>query len=268
MKRIFAIDRVEYLNRHINLFQSVVLRVIVVLLLFPSLAVAQEAKSTISGHLIDKKDGKKLSDVLIVNKTSGNFAYGDENGNYTIEAKKKDVLVFSALGYSSVNFSLIDSVFKLTYFVVPQLNRYSIIIKEVSIKAERAVTEITDELNLLTRSHQYQQQAEAGGPPQMAISISAMHNKWSKREQGRRNVEHLKYLSRKRILLRELIRKSKLSQTELLSKEEQDAFVEYLLKYEYLLRYSNQYELLARINDECKRWMGVTDTYDVRSRSK
>ena len=236
-------------------------------LLTPTILFGQEI-AIIQGHLIDEQSGKKLSDVMIVNQTSGDFVYGNEEGNYSIEAKKKDVLVFSALGYSSVNFSLKDSIPRSVYFVVPKLNRYSIIIREVNIEAEREVTAIAAELFNLTRSFQQYERADLLESSQILNPVTSLYNKKSRREESKRNVDRLRYLDRKRILLRELILRSKLSQTDLLSIEEQNVFVDHLLKYGFKIPYSNQYELLAYINNECKKWMGVQDNYNVRSRSK
>jgi|GEM_PF-4678169 len=267
MKRFFAAkNKTIYRNQYVNLTQQ--LQVFILLLLLPTIVFGQEMKAEIHGYLMDEQTGRKLTDIMVVNQTSGDFVYGNEEGNYSIEAKKKDVLVFSALGYSSSNFSLNDSASKPVYFVVPKLNKYSIIIREVSIEAEREVAAITGELNNLTwRYYQYAQAGESVSS-QFLHPISALHNKWSKREESKHKVLHFKYLDRKRILLRELIRRSKLSQTKLLSIEEQNAFVDYLLKYDYKLLYLTQYELLAYINEECKKWVGVQDNYHVRSRSR
>jgi hypothetical protein len=244
------------------------LQATILVMVFPLLAFGQEGQVTIQGHLVDEESGKKLVDVLVVNQTSGDFVYGSEEGNYTIQASKKDLLVFSALGYSSVKVSLKDSISKPTYYVVPKLNKYSIIIKEVKIQAEREVTAITVELENLTRGYRQYQQADAAQSNQLSSPISAVYNQRSKREQSKRRVERLRYLDRKRILLKELIRRSKLNQTELLSEAEQSAFVDHLVKYDYKMVYLTQYELLAYINKECKSWMGAGDTYNVRSRSK
>ncbi|MDA9312655.1 hypothetical protein N9Q47_03575 [Vicingaceae bacterium] len=253
-------------NQFLRLILLVQLHILV--LLFPLVAFGQEKKATVQGYLVDEQSGKKLTNILVVNQTSGDFVYGSEESNYAIEANKKDVLVFSALGYSSMHFYLRDSVVKSTYFVIPKLNKYSIIIKEVNVKADRAVTAITVELGNLTRSFRQYQQFELSKAGQFSNPISSAYNQRSKREISKRRVEQFKYLDRKRILLRELIRRTILSQTELLSEEEQNAFVEHLLKYDYKMVYLTQYELLAYINKECKKWMGAEDSYNVRSRAK
>jgi hypothetical protein len=54
------------------------------------------------------------------------------------------------LSYSSVNFSLKDSTFKSKYKVVFILNRYFIIIREVSIEGKTEVSAIAVELKILT----------------------------------------------------------------------------------------------------------------------
>lgn len=244
------------------------IQVFILVLLLPVFVAGQEKKATVQGHLIDEQNGKRLTDILVVNQTSGDFVYGTEEGNYSIEANKKDILVFSALGYTSVRVSLQDSTVKPVYNVVPKLNKYSIIIKEVNIEAERQVTAIALELENLTRSFRQYQQLELSESGQFSHPISSAYNQRNKKEISRRRVERFRYLDRKRILLRELIRRSKLSQTELLSEEEQNAFVDHLLKFDYKLVYLTQYELLAYINKECKRWMSAEDNFNVRSRSK
>mgnify|MGYP006133444609 CR=1 FL=1 len=253
-------------NRYVKLAQRA--QMLMVLLLLPLFVFGQEKKVTIQGHLVDEKTGKKLTDILVVNQNSGDFVYGTKEGDYSIEANKKDKLVFSALGYTSVSFSLRDSVLKPVYIVVSKLNKYSIIIKEVNVQADREVTAITSELDNLTRGFRQYQQFELYKLGQFSNPISAAYSQRSKREISKRRVQRLRYLDRKRILLRELIHRSKLSQTELLSQEEQNVFVDDLLKYDYKMIYLTQYELLAHINKECKRWMGANDNYNVRSRSK
>lgn len=254
--------------QHVRLIKGKRLLILTFLLLVTSRFQAQEVMATLNGYLLDERTGSKLKDILIVNKTSGEFSYGDKEGNYSIQAKKKDVLVFSALGYSSVNFSLKDSVFKPVFVVIPKLNKYSIIIQEVNIEAERAVQDITAELDNLSRSYNYYEQTSGSPSGQFSSPISALYSRWSKREESKRKVARLRYLDRKKILLHELIRRSKLSQTELLSEEEQSAFIDHLLKYDFKLVYLSQYELLAYINNECKRWMGAEDSFNVRERSK
>lgn len=242
--------------------------IFIFVVLFSNGLKGQVAVSRINGYLVDEQTGNRLSDILVVNQTSGAFVYGDKDGNYSIEAKKKDRLVFSALGYSSVNFSLRDSIDKPVYLVIPRLNKYTVLIKEVSVEAKREITAITSELANLTRGYYSYQQYDATQSTHISSPITSIYNKRSRREESKRKVEHLKYLARKKILLLELIRRSKLSQTELLSEEEQSAFVDELLKYDFRLVFSNQYELLAYINNECKKWMGEGDEFNVRSRSK
>jgi hypothetical protein len=68
--------------------------------------------------------------------------------------------------------------------------------------------------------------------------------------------------------MEELIRKNKLSHTEMLSEKEQSAFLDHLLKHDYLILYYNQYEQLAFFNKESKQWIGSDYNYNARSRSK
>jgi len=253
-------------NQYLSFIVTIQVQALV--FLFPLLSFAQAKTSTVQGYLLDEQTGKKLTDILVVNQTSGDFAHGTKEGNYAIEASKNDVLVFSALGYSSSHFYLRDSAYQTTYTVIPRLNKYSIIIKEVEVQADRAVNAIAVELDNLNRNFRQYQQFELAKAGQFSNPISSAYSQRSKREISKRRVERLKYLDWKRILLRELVRRSKLSQTELLSEEEQNAFVDHLLKFDYKMVYLSQYELLAYINRECKRWMGVEDSYNVRSRAK
>lgn len=248
-------DHMTYNKYSLKRFYHVRTQVFFLFLLFPVSLVGQVDTVELRGYLIDESTGRKLTDVLVVNKSNGEFAYGDDDGNYSIRATKKDDVVFSALGYSSVTISLKDSTSrKAVYFVVPKLNRYSIIIREVSIQAERKVQEIKLELDDVSRSYILYEQQEETAKKQFVNPITALYKRWSDREERLRKLERLKYLDRKRILLKELIRKSKLSETEVLSVEELNSFIEHLLVSDHLLLFPTQYELLAFINIECKKW--------------
>ena len=54
----------------------------------------------------------------------------------------------------------------------------------------------------------------------------------------------------------------------MLSEKEQSAFLDHLLKHDYLILYYNQYEQLAFFNKESKQWIGTDYNYNARSRSK
>lgn len=248
------------MNVHILLFRTNTLSLssFFYLLFFftPLLSIGQEVE--IHGYLIDEMSQRRLSDGLIVNESSGEFVYADEDGNYSIKADKKDVIIFSALGYSSVLRTMEDSLIKSSYYVIPALNRYSIFIKEVTIQAEREVQRIKKELDYLTLSHQVYESEEGAKSGTISSPISAIYSNLSKREQRRRKVAKLKYLDRKRILMKELILRSRLPSTASLNMQELERFINYLLKRDHLLSFKNEYELLAFINIECKKWVKLT----------
>lgn len=267
MYSYFAFNQIIF-KSIVTVSQHIRTILIAVFLLFSKTLLGQDDIYVVRGYLIDESSGERLTDILVVNESIGSFVYGDERGNYKIKVRKLDKLVFSALGYISISRTLRDSVEKSSYIVIPELSRYNVVIKEVEIQAQREITSISSEINQLTRNYSMYEQFNGSQSSSFSNPISAAYNNSSKREISKRRVNRLKYLARKKILLLELIKRSKLSYTELCSEDERSAFVDELLKYDFRLVFTNHYEMLAYINKECKKWMGEGDDFNVRRRSK
>ena len=106
-------------------------------------------------------------------------------GNYEIEIKKKDEIIFSAQGYASVTFSLKDSLDKNSYFITPVLNRYQIFLREVSVTAERELISIKQELDEVIITGLIQREEEYASP---GSPVSFFYTRFSKKEK----IERLK----------------------------------------------------------------------------
>ncbi len=50
------------------------MQVQLLVLLFPLFSFGQAKKSVVQGYLVDEQTGKKLTEILVVNQTSGDFA--------------------------------------------------------------------------------------------------------------------------------------------------------------------------------------------------
>ena len=77
------------------------------LLVSPFAALAQSL--TVSGKVVSSDDGYGLPGVTIQEKGTSNGTVTDMDGNYSVTADSKDVLVFSFVGYNpEYVFTLMD----------------------------------------------------------------------------------------------------------------------------------------------------------------
>ena len=212
----------------------------------------QEGTVKVNGYLIDEETQKKLTDVLVVNKKTGELIYGEEKGDFSFIIKKNDVLILSAQGYASLLFSLRDSVLKETYFIAPKLSRYKVFIAPVQITAVRELDEIAAELK---RVHIESTFSWTDNYSPYNNAISFLYFKNNKREQSKRKTARLKNEAHKRILFKELFRKyMRYDSTLALSPKELDLFIESMNVYDDSINYSSKYDLLVYIKKTFLEW--------------
>lgn len=82
------------------------IRILILLLLFPSLLMAQEQ---ITGKVIDGETNETIIGATILIKGTNTGTITDLNGNFSIEAKPGQVLVISSIGYKDVEVNIESS---------------------------------------------------------------------------------------------------------------------------------------------------------------
>ncbi len=225
--------------------------VCIVLILLSITTFCQPKEVEVNGYAIDESNGRRLKEVLVVNKRSGDFVYSDSLGNYALKIRKKDELVFSAQGYASVLVSLEDSVAKESYFIVPMLNRYQIFLREVSITAERELQKIKNDIDEINQIGRYLEENELASP---GNPVSYFYTRFSKREERKRKVQRMKVADRKRILLKELFAQFMRFDEISLTPKELDDFI-YQLDVSYsALNFDSEYKLLTHLKKEYRKW--------------
>ncbi|MBL0146338.1 MAG: TonB-dependent receptor plug domain-containing protein [Chitinophagaceae bacterium] len=79
---------------------------LVLFVLFPLFAAAQ---STITGRVLNEKDGTPVDGASVVIKGKTGGAKTDANGNFTIAANKGDVLIITSVGYTAESIKVKDA---------------------------------------------------------------------------------------------------------------------------------------------------------------
>lgn len=83
-----------------------------VIFLIPLLFFAQ--KMQVKGVVVDEETKATIPSVNVILKKSSNSSVSDENGNYMISANKGDILVFSSIGFKTVEKTIIGSILNVS----------------------------------------------------------------------------------------------------------------------------------------------------------
>lgn len=109
------------------------------LILFLLFSVLSFSQNTISGVIYDKKG--RLHNIKVINVSSGNLVYTNQEGLFTIEAKVNDTLRFSSIFYEGKILKLNARDFKEKILVVLKENVFEI--DEVKLKPKPKIKEFS-----------------------------------------------------------------------------------------------------------------------------
>lgn len=225
----------------------------VIVLIFTNLQLLSYGQNSyrIEGSAFDAETGNQLVNVLVVNKSNGNGTFGDRNGNFIMEVGKTDSIVVSAFGYSSLIFTLKDSVEKPTYKIKAPLKKPLVILRPVTIIAEREIEDIEKDIrNLGYNERDY----VLSGIDALNSPITFLYQQFSKREKSKRKLAQLINEDKKRDLLKELLHKYVDYEIIALDDSGFDEFIDYCNVSESFMKSSSQYEFLMYVKYQYKNW--------------
>ena len=205
----------------------------------------------IEGSAFDVETGNQLINVLVVNKSNGNGTFGDKRGNFILQVGKTDSIVVSAFGYSSFIFSLRDSVERSVYKIKAQLRKPVVILRPVTIIADRELEEIEEDIRQLGYN---QRDYMLSGIDAVRSPITFLYQQFSRREKSKRKLAQLINEERKRDLLKELL--TKYVDYEIIDLDDSgfDEFIDYCNVSETFMKSSSQYEFLMYVKYQYKNW--------------
>ena len=241
-----------YMNK--SLFLSIISVILFGFLL------GQEESVKIKGEAIDKENGNKLINIIVVNKSNGNGTFGDKYGDFVLNVSKSDTIVISAFGYSSYVFSLKDSTDKAVYNVSAYLSRPVIYLQPVTIIAERDLEEIEKDIQELGYT---KQDYMLSGVDALNSPITFLYQAFSKRERSKRKLAELINEDKRRELLKELFRKYVDYDIIALKNEDFDEFIDYCNVSDEFMKSSTQYEFLMFIKYSYGEWIKIPHKKDI-----
>ena len=77
-------------------------KLLFLLMIYLNITAFAQSTRTVQGHVSAVMDKQPLPGVNVIVKGSNTGTTTDATGSFTIEAKEKDVLVFSFIGYTSI----------------------------------------------------------------------------------------------------------------------------------------------------------------------
>jgi len=206
----------------------------------------QSTTVRLSGTVTDFEYQVAVPNLMVVNKTNQQGYFADLNGFFEITVDKFDTLIFASTGYSTLKFSLADSVTGNSFFVQIRMRKLEIQLREVEIFTRRDLNEIQKDIEKLGYDDK---QYMLDGVDALSSPITALYQAFSRRERNKRLVAEMRNDDRRRALLKELFRKYVDNDIISLGNEEFDAFVDFCAVSDSFLKGSTQYDFIMYVKN-------------------
>lgn len=205
----------------------------------------QQNNITVSGKVFDTENNSLSFPVLmIVNLSTQRGIFGNSDGTFTTSLQKKDTLLISATGYSMKKICFTDSADLSSFNIAIPLSKLHRDLKEVEIFPERDLDKIEKDIDKLGYN---ESDYRLTGIDAWRAPLTAIYEEFSRHEKDKRRAAQLRNESRKRDLLKELLRLYEKNKLVNLPGEEVDAFLDYLNINEEMMKRWTQYELAIYI---------------------
>jgi hypothetical protein len=199
---------------------------------------------TITGKAYDKDDSKlPLPKLMIINKRTNNGTFADAEGKFSLSVIKSDTLMFAAIGFMTKKICIKDSVVKSQYYMEVPLQKLHFDLKEVSVFAQRDLSEIQKDINKLGVKKDYSVQ----GIGSIESPITFLYERFSKFGKAKRKVAEWEDQDLKRDILKDLFHLYVKHDIIDLSDDEFDDFIKYLNLSDDFIRNASQFELVMAI---------------------
>ena len=207
---------------------------------------------TIHGTLQSGASNNDFLRIMVVNKNTHRGNFGDAKGTFEITCKKRDTIAVSVIGYQTMEFSCVDSLFKKNYSVLLTLKPVSYNLKEVKVFPKRELEKIYEDIN--SKLGYNEKDYVLSGVNAIESPITFLYERYSKRAQAKRKAIELQNEELRRDLLKELLTQYVDADIIDLDTREFDQFIDYCRISDYLLQNTSQYEFAVLIKEKFKRF--------------
>ncbi|TND08866.1 MAG: hypothetical protein FD123_1720 [Bacteroidetes bacterium] len=209
----------------------------------------------VSFTVYDIDDSTAVIAPMVINKSTGKGLMGSAGLPFKIRINKTDTIAITAGGYSAVTVNLKDStVLKSEYKIRIGLRMKVQKLPAVAIYPAKELEQIKKEREQLGVKYHYQ----VDKPMEMVASpITALYERFSKKERSKKLVAELENEDRRRDVLKDLFRLYVKADIIELSEDEFEKFIVYLNLPEEFIRTAGDYDLAMAIKARYIRFREV-----------
>lgn len=204
----------------------------------------------LTGSVKDTMRFQNFYNLMIVNETNGKGIFGLPTGQFQMNAKQGDIVVFSIRDYLPVRIQVTDAGscrdHRIVY-LVPKTKE----LDEVIVKPLKTLEQIKEERSSLA----LRETRTVTGINAFQSPITALYQAFSKKEQAKRLVAQKEYEDRQKAILQELLRLYVAYEIIELNEQEFDAFIQFLNIDENFLKMASEMELITFIQDKFEHFM-------------
>lgn len=199
----------------------------------------------ISGKVADSDNPNlQFYNLLVVNKTTAEGVFGNQNGEFTIYARTSDTIMVNSVGYNTIKFCLRDSTPQAEYHIKLYLQKIHVMLDAVTILTKRDLNEIQKDIEKLGVK---KDETMLEGVNAFESPITALYQMFSRRERSRKLVAELENEARMRSLLKELLTKYVEADIISLHDEAFDDFIDFCAVSDDMIKHSSQYDFAMYI---------------------
>lgn len=197
------------------------------------------------GRVVDTLQPQNFYNLMVINRTTGRGVFGQPDGGFSVYASPNDSITLSVKGYPNLGF-------RVKANENCQMNIYSVLQNKIYEKAEvvvrpiRSIQAIKEERASLSM----RETRMVTGIEVMQSPITALYQRFSKKEQAKQWVAKMEYKDDQRKVLKELLRIYVAYDIVNLSEEEFEDFIDFLNMEETFLKTASDLELITFIKDK------------------
>lgn len=222
------------------------------LVFFSSTPLFSQDKVLLIGKVRDTLQAQAFYNLMIVNRTSGRGVFGQPDGSFSVYVNENDSINLSVKGYPIIAFRVIaDSNNQMKRTFVLQNKVYEK--PEVVVKPLKTLQQIAEERASLSM----RETRMVTGIEVLQSPITALYQRFSKREQNKQWVAEQQYKDSQTKILKELLRLYVAYDIVNLTQEEFEDFIIFLNIDDDFLKTSSDLELVQFIKEKFEHFKGL-----------
>ncbi len=229
------------------------MKLIVPILLFLSASVYAQQPCTkvwLRGKVEDTLNKYAFLNLMVVNTSTGKGVFGQPDGTFGVYVSNNDSIILSVKGYERYGFRVIgDSSCHFDVYAV--VERKARQIDEVVIKPLKSIQEIKEERAALA----LRETRTITGLEAFQSPITALYQRFSKREQSKAIVAQKQYEDSKEEVVQELLKLYVSYDIIKLSNDDFIDFIRFMSMDENFLKTATDLELVTFIKDKLEHYM-------------